>query len=94
MNLKWSDWGIYCTVSKPRKQKLKSSANKFEAFELCGEVRTGKVFKGLTRSMINHALKNRLEEAVIEKHVTFYYFRHYIFLYSLKITDLLGFNIM
>ena len=54
MNLQWSDFGIapdhgYCI--RIRTQKTKTEATlpiSHEAFELCGEVGTGKVFKGLS----------------------------------------------
>ena len=47
-----------------------------EALSLCGERGTGKVFRGLTRSMINYPLKNWIKEAGIIKHITFHCFRH------------------
>lgn len=82
MNLQWSDFGIapdqgYCI--RIRTQKTKTEATlpiSHEAFELCGEVGTGKVFKGLSRSMINYPLKNWLKKAKILKHITFHCFRH------------------
>lgn len=82
MNLQWSDFGIapdqgYCI--RIRTQKTKTEATlpiSHEAFELCGEVGTGKVFKGLSRSMINYPLKNWLKKAKIQKHITFHCFRH------------------
>ena len=82
MNLQWSDFGIapdhgYCI--RIRTQKTKTEATlpiSHEAFELCGEVGTGKVFKGLSRSMINYPLKNWLKQAKINKHITFHCFRH------------------
>lgn len=82
INLQWSDFGLapdrgYCI--RIRTQKTKTEATlpiSYEAYELCGEVGTGKVFKGLTRSMINYPLKHWLAEAGIEKHVTFHCFRH------------------
>ena len=82
MNLQWSDFGIapdqgYCI--RIRTQKTKTEATlpiSHEAFELCGEVGTGKVFKGLSRSMINYPLKNWLKQAKILKHITFHCFRH------------------
>ncbi|MGG6547820.1 UNVERIFIED_CONTAM: site-specific integrase, partial [Prevotella sp. 15_C9] len=43
-----------------------------EAFELCGEVGTGKVFKGLSQSMINYPLKNWLKQTKILKHIIFH----------------------
>lgn len=82
MNLQWSDFGIapdqgYCI--RIRTQKTKTEATlpiSHEAFKLCGEVGTGKVFKGLSRSMINYPLKNWLKQAKISKHITFHCFRH------------------
>ena len=44
----------------------------YEALELCGERGEGKVFKGLTRSMINVPLKNWIEASGIKKHITFH----------------------
>ena len=82
LNLEWSDFGIapdrgYCIRIKTQKTKTEATLPiSYEAFELRGEVGTGKVFKGLTRSMINYPLKNWLKEAGIEKHVTFHCFRH------------------
>ena len=82
MNLQGSDFGIapdqgYCI--RIRTQKTKTEATlpiSHEAFELCGEIGTGKVFKGLSRSMINYPLKNWLKQAKILKHITFHCFRH------------------
>lgn len=82
MNLQWSDFGIapdqgYCI--RIRTQKTKTEATlpiSHEAFELCGEVGIGKVFKGLNRSMINYPLKNWLKQAKIQKHIIFHCFRH------------------
>lgn len=54
-----------------------------EAFELCGEVGTGKVFKGLSRSMINYPLKNWLKKAKIQKHITFHHVQaQYFFFFT------------
>ena len=72
LNLQWSDFGLapdrgYCI--RIRTQKTKTEATlpiSYEAYELCGEVGKGKVFKGLTRSMINYPLKHWLAEAGIE----------------------------
>ena len=82
MNLQWADFGIapdqgYCI--RIRTQKTKTEATlpiSHEAFELCGEVGTGKVFKGLSRSMINYPLKNWLKQDKTQKHITFHCFRH------------------
>lgn len=82
LNLEWSDFELapdqgYCI--RIRTQKTKTDATlpiSYEAYELCGEVGTGKVFKGLSRSMINYPLKNWLKQAKIQKHITFHCFRH------------------
>lgn len=47
-----------------------------EALELCGKPGTGKVFKGLKRSMINTPLKEWIKQSGIDKHITFHCFRH------------------
>lgn len=47
-----------------------------EAFKLCGTPGTGKVFKGLTRQMVNGHLKEWIKAAGITKHITFHCFRH------------------
>ena len=81
-NLQWSDLelgadqGYYIRI---RTQKTRTEATlpiSYEAYELCGEPGTGKVFKGLRRSMINYPLKNWLKQAKIRKHITFHCFRH------------------
>ena len=94
MNLQWSDFGIapdqgYCI--RIRTQKTKTEATlpiSHEAFELCGEVGTGKVFKGLSRSMINYPLKNWLKKAKIQKHITFHMASHSISSFTLRTSDL------
>ncbi len=47
-----------------------------EALSLCGERGEGKVFKGLSRSMINYPLKKWIKEAGISKYITFHIARH------------------
>ncbi|MCB6579371.1 site-specific integrase, partial [Parabacteroides distasonis] len=62
-----------------RTQKTQTEATlpiSYEAYELCGMPDTGKVFKGLKRSMINYPLKNWLKKAGITKPITFHGFRH------------------
>ena len=59
-----------------------------EALELCGEWGTGKVFKGLTRSMTHHPLKQWISEAGIRKHITFHCLSHSKFFYLLNISEL------
>lgn len=82
LNLQWSDFSIapdqgYCI--RIRTQKTKTEATlpiSIEAFELCGKAGIGKVFKGLSRSMINYPLKEWLKKANIIKPITFHCFRH------------------
>ncbi|MBS7290959.1 MAG: site-specific integrase [Bacteroidales bacterium] len=47
-----------------------------EAFQLCGEPGKGKVFKGLTRQMVNGHLKEWISAAGITKYITFHCCRH------------------
>ena len=47
-----------------------------EALELCGEWGKGLVFKGLTRAMTHHPLKQWIADAGIKKKITFHCFRH------------------
>ena len=47
-----------------------------EALELCGKKSTGKVFKGLKRSMVNYPLKKWINAAGFTKPITFHGFRH------------------
>lgn len=82
LNLQWEDFAIapdqgYCL--RIRTQKTQTEATlpiSYEAYELCGTPDTGKVFKGLKRSMINYPLKNWLKKAGITKPITFHGFRH------------------
>lgn len=47
-----------------------------EALQLCGERTEGKVFRGLTRSMVNYPLRKWIAAAGIKKHISFHCFRH------------------
>jgi integrase len=82
LNLTWEDIQIAPDMGlcmRIRTQKTQTEAIlpiSYEALELCGERSTGKVFKGLRRSMINHPLKVWLKEAGITKPITFHGFRH------------------
>ena len=94
LNLQWEDFAIapdqgYCL--RIRTQKTQTEATlpiSYEAYELCGTPGTGKVFKGLKRSMINYPLKNWLKKAGITKPITFHSHRYYLLSYSLKISSL------
>ena len=82
LNLQWEDFEIapdqgYCL--RIRTQKTQTEATlpvSHEAYELCGTPSTGKVFKGLKRSMTQHPLKNWLKKAGIKKSISFHCFRH------------------
>ena len=47
-----------------------------QALELCGIPSEGKVFKGLTRQLVNGRLKPWVKSAGIDKYITFHCFRH------------------
>ena len=47
-----------------------------EALQLCGERTEGKVFRGLTRSMVNYPLRKWITTAGIKKHISFHLARH------------------
>jgi integrase len=82
LNLTWEniqvapDMGLCIRICTQKTQTEAILPISYEALELCGERSTGKVFKGLKRSMINHPLKAWLKEAGITKHITFHGFRH------------------
>lgn len=69
--------GGYCMRLRTEKTETETTLPiSDEALDLCGERATGKVFKGLERSMIQHPLQKWLKSAGIEKHITFHCFRH------------------
>lgn len=80
--LKWENIfpaseGGYCLRIRTEKTETETTLPiSDEALELCGEMKTGKVFKGLQRSMINHPLKKWIKQAGIDKKITFHCFRH------------------
>lgn len=82
LNLEWEDLVIapdqgYCIRIRTIKTKAEASLPiSNEAIELCGERTTGKVFKGLKRSMTNYPLKKWVSVAGITKPITFHSFRH------------------
>lgn len=47
-----------------------------ETLAICGERKTGLVFSGLTKAIIDNYLKDWLTAAGITKHITFHSFRH------------------
>ena len=94
LKLDWCDFevgpdqGYYIRICTEKTETEATLPISQEALELCGEWGTGKVFKGLTRSMTHHPLKQWIAEAGIRKHITFHLARHCIFSYSLKIRNL------
>ena len=82
LELQWEDFEIapdqgYCL--RIRTQKTQTEATlpiSNEAYELCGTPGTGKVFKGLQRSMTQHPIKKWIKQAEIQKHISFHCFRH------------------
>jgi len=69
--------GGYCIRIRTEKTETEATLPiSNEALELCGERKTGKVFNGLQRSMIQYPLKRWLKQAGIEKKITFHCFRH------------------
>lgn len=82
LNLKWEN---LCTAPdlghciRLRTQKTQTEALlpiSYEAYALCGEPGTGKVFKELRRCMTGYPLKAWIKKAGIQKHITFHCFRH------------------
>ena len=82
LKLDWRDFevgpdqGYYIRICTEKTETEATLPISQEALELCGEWGTGKVFKGLTRSMTHHPLKQWIAEAGIRKHITFHMSRH------------------
>lgn len=82
LNLKWHHIELapddgYCIRIKTQKTETEATLPiSYEAYELCGDLSTGKVFKGLELSMTNYPLKRWIEASGITKHITFHCFRH------------------
>ena len=78
LKLDWRDFevgpdqGYYIRICTEKTETEATLPISQEALELCGEWGTGKVFKGLTRSMTHHPLKQWISEAGIRKHITFH----------------------
>ena len=85
LNLKWEN---LCTAPdlghciRLRTQKTQTEALlpiSYEAYALCGEPGTGKVFKELRRCMTGYPLKAWIKKAGIQKHITFHVGKHCTF---------------
>ena len=82
LKLQWSDFemgadqGYYIRICTEKTETEVTLPISHEALELCGEWGKGLVFKGLTRAMTHHPLKQWIAEAGIKKKITFHCFRH------------------
>ena len=82
LKLQWSDFemgpdqGYYIRICTEKTETEATLPISHEALELCGEWGKGLVFKGLTRAMTHHPLKQWIAEAGIRKKITFHCFRH------------------
>ncbi len=82
LNLTWDDIQLapdlgYCVRIRIQKTDTETMLPiSDEALQLCGEHTDGKVFRGLTRSLVNHPLRKWIAAAGIKKHISFHCFRH------------------
>lgn len=82
LNLAWDDIQLapdlgYCVrirIQKTDKETMLPISD--EALQLCGERTEGRVFRGLTRSMVNYPLRKWIAAAGIKKHISFHSGRH------------------
>ena len=96
LKLQWSDFemgpdqGYYIHICTEKTEATLPISH--EALELCGEWGKGLVFKGLTRAMTHHPLKQWIAEAGIKKKITFHCLRHSRNCFSLKTNDFPNWN--
>lgn len=82
LRLKWENieksadggWCMHIVTKKTKTEAVLPLSD--EAVALCGERKQGKVFEGLTQSIVTLYLKDWIKEAGITKHITFHCFRH------------------
>ena len=73
LKLQWSDFemgpdqGYYIRICTEKTETEETLPISHEALELCGEWGKGLVFKGLTRAMTHHPLKQWIAEAEIKE---------------------------
>ena len=82
---------VTLTRIRLRTQKTQTEALlpiSYEAYALCGEPGTGKVFKELRRCMTGYPLKAWIKKAGIQKHITFHCLSHSKLFYLLNISEL------
>ena len=87
------DQGYYIRICTEKTETEATLPISHEALELCGEWGKGLVFKGLTREMTHHPLKQWIAEAGIKKKITFHCLRHSHLSLSLKMNNLRNFNL-
>lgn len=94
LNLTWDDIQLapdlgYCVRIRIQKTDTETMLPiSDEALQLCGEHADGKVFRGLTRSMVNYPLRKWIAAAGIKKHISFHCLRHNKIFYRLNINEL------
>lgn len=71
-----SDGGWWMRIRTEKTETEATLPISDEALGYCGEPGTGKVFKGLERSMTQHPLQKWIRTAGIERNITFHCFRH------------------
>ena len=82
LKLKWediellSDGGLGIRLRSQKTQTEAILPISDEAISLCGDKGIGYIFKGMKRTMIQGPLKEWIERAGINKHITFHCFRH------------------
>ena len=87
------DQGYYIRICTEKTETEATLPISHEALELCGEWGKGLVFKGLTRAMTHHPLKQWIAEAGIKKKITFHTRSHSTYSFSLKTNDLQNLNL-
>ena len=99
LKLQWSDFemgpdqGYYIRICTEKTETEATLPISHEALELCGKWGKGLVFKGLTRALTHHPLKQWIAEAGIKKKITFHCLSHSISSFSLKTNDLQNLNL-
>jgi integrase len=73
---KYPDGGNCIRITTEKTETDASLPITDEALELCGKRGKGQVFKGLDYALVQKELKGWIEDAGIDKHITFHCFRH------------------
>ena len=94
LNLAWDDIQLapdlgYCVRIRIQKTDTETMLPiSDEALQLCGERTEGRVFRELTRSMVNYPLRKWIAAAGIKKHISFHCLSHSKIFYLLNISEL------